>query len=424
MELTRPFIAKLRPQRRCVAGCAGYRRPNQLQRVFPFSAGYRCVRPRVPPEIVSRSMRPLGLDSLASQLDIILELVCEELQLTTSQYDSATRSYEAVGDWLDRLGSLLARFNPRIFPQGSMSLGTTNKPRDTEEFDVDLVCLLDSTPHQETPDSTYLAVLDQLRSNGTYASRVKPKHRCIRLEYANQFHLDVIPACPFPRPELPWGQLALVIPDRNRRIWVPSNPRGYASWFQSRTGVIDGRVAASVQPLPPHGQLPEKSILHRVVQLLKRRRDVRFNGGPFAPSSILLTTIAGRQYGGEESLCAAIQSILDYLAGWHRLDTNGQPPRVANPTDPSEDLAGHWRDNSRHFHAFTDFVITFQEDMQRLLAARGVEQVAAILDGMFDSTGSGVVKRAITAYTSLSPFGQPDLGATPTRSRPASSVPA
>ncbi len=346
-------------------------------------------------------MEVLQLGTFAAQLDALLELVCVELQITRTQYDDAERSYRAVGEFLDQPGTSLARFRPQVFPQGSMAIGTTNKPRHGEEFDVDLVCLLlRLDPSRADPEAVYAAVLERLRESDRYRPKLTPKPRCIRIDYAGQFHLDVIPACPSPRSGVPWGELAIVIPDRQRRIWVSTNPRGFALWFRMRAVPAEAqRLAASVEPLPPNLGLGQKPILHRVVQLFKRRRDVHFNGSEFAPCSILLTTIDGMLYDGEPSVSNAVDRILESVATWAARSNGSGPPVIPNPTDPTENLARRWREDQRHFTSFVEYVAVFQDGMRRLRSARGIDRVAEILDELFDPAGSGVVQRAVEAYT-------------------------
>lgn len=344
-------------------------------------------------------MVSLVLDSPCAQLDSLLELVCVELQLTDTQHADAERSYGAVGEWLDAPNSTLAKYRPRIFPLGSKALGTAVKPRQREEFDVDLASLLQIAWREADPSRVYQMVLERLAENEVYRPMIIQKERCIRLDYAGQFHLDVIPACPAPRPGMPWGELAIVIPDRARRIWVPTNPRGFIRWFFSRAMPAEQhRLAASVEPLPPNVAAQNKTILHRSVQLFKRRRDVHFDGDEFAPRSILLTTISGLSYLGEASLSESVVNILDRVDAAACAHVGSEPPVIANPTDASENLARHWREDQRHFEKFVEYVAVFQDGMRRLREARGMERIARVLNELFDPTGSGVVSRAVRAY--------------------------
>ena len=75
------------------------------------------------------------------QLVGFLELICQELDLTESQFEDAKEKYEAVGKWLDS-GDSIKYYGPRIIPQGSISLGTAVRPIGRNEFDIDLVCKL------------------------------------------------------------------------------------------------------------------------------------------------------------------------------------------------------------------------------------------------------------------------------------------
>ena len=69
------------------------------------------------------------------QLDAVLLDVCEELQLAPTRYQLAVERYRAVNRLLERQGSPFQFFRPRIFPQGSMALGTTSKPVEGPSLD-------------------------------------------------------------------------------------------------------------------------------------------------------------------------------------------------------------------------------------------------------------------------------------------------
>ena len=353
------------------------------------------------PEVEVNAME-LVLGAPQGQLDQLLELVCVELQLTDTQYKDAERSYGAVGEWLGESGTALGSLRPAVFPQGSMALGTTVKPRKREEFDLDAVLLLAAADRALwDPMVIYRLVRDRLREHCTYREMLEEKARCLRLNYTGQFHLDVIPACPAPKEGVLWGDLAIAIPDKTQSTWVSTNPRGFVGWFAGRAAQSPARrrAAMSVEPLPPNCEAGSKAPLQRVAQLFKRRRDVHFNGSEFAPKSILLATIDGNLYCGEQSLSEGLTSILDGIVELGELYRGGGVPEVLNPTDPNENLARHWQEDRRHFEKFVEYVAAFREGMESLLAARGLEKVASILEELFDPKGaSGAVSRAVNAY--------------------------
>ena len=176
-----------------------------------------------------------------ADLDYLLAEVAAALQLTPEQYRLAGEHYLAVGDWLAAPGSILAKFRPRIYPQGSMALETTVRPKGRDEYDLDLVCQM--LPTGMSALNVYNEVYGRLMANRMYAPMVEKKNRCVRLNYAHQFHLDIIPA----EPDQVVGGDAIRVPDRDLRDWTPSNPRGLRSCCAFTRGpVAAGNVAGCV----------------------------------------------------------------------------------------------------------------------------------------------------------------------------------
>src|SRR6266478_1734468 len=243
----------------------------------------------------------LALQSRQTQLDFFFEQVCVALQLTESQYEDARRKYGAVGNWLSAPSSILSPFQPVIYPQGSMRIGTTNRPWAGDEFDLDLVCQLHGCGNAP-PNAVYDAVCERLASNAQYRPILEKKNRCIRLNYAGNFHLDIIPACPGTL----HGEPFIRVPDREMAAWKTSNPVGLADIFFERCELRIGpgieALSKSVRPLPSPVPSQYKYPLQRNVQMMKRHRDRFFDGENDAARSSVLTTLAQSFYQGEQSL--------------------------------------------------------------------------------------------------------------------------
>lgn len=325
------------------------------------------------------------------ELDEVLELLCEGLQLTPSEWSDAEEKYSAVGRWLSAPGSPLYSLRPEIKYQGSMLLGTVVKPWIREEFDVDLLAILATTRHRHPePTVVYEAVASRIAEHDTYRKMMTRKERCIELNYAGQFHLDVVPAIP----ESKSGN-ALLIPDRQLRSWVRTDPFGYAQWFYSRTPVRETveryEARANVAPLPPPNHASDISPLQRTVQLIKRRRDLFFDGSPDAPKSIALTTLAANHYDGQSDCTDALIAAL----GGIRAEIDSAPGilSIPNPVDRSENLARHWTPSS--YGKFIRFVDRFIDEMHALLEMQGWDRIRESLEGMFgDRAGTAVEKYA------------------------------
>lgn len=79
--------------------------------------------------------------SITPQAERHLEALAEELEIPSSRYESAERSYKSLGDWLHRPTSTVLSYDPQVYVQGSFRLGTAIKPiSEAEDYDVDSVC--------------------------------------------------------------------------------------------------------------------------------------------------------------------------------------------------------------------------------------------------------------------------------------------
>lgn len=323
------------------------------------------------------------------ELDELVAEICLTLQISSTQFDLARQHYEAVGDWLSRDGSPLAVLSPVIYPQGSMALRTTVRPREREEHDLDLVVQV--APLDADPMALYGMVFDRLTAHGTYKTQLERMKRCLRLKYTHKFHLDILPA----RRDRSRAGTSIEVPDRKLECWMPSNPLGYVLWFERQCDQATMLKAEREQvPLPP--PLPEHQlkVLRQAVQLIKRRRDNAFRGADVAPRSVVLTTLAGQVYAGSESLTGAVEQILTAIdAAITR--AHPYPIEVQNPTNPEEVFSEAWSDPTA-YKAFTDFVRTFRREVSALRAAEGIPMIGQLLDGMFgDDLGRG----AVLSYT-------------------------
>lgn len=336
-------------------------------------------------------MSTLALHTPTAYLDLILAEICRALQLTHTQYEDARQKYEAVGVWLKKPGTLLAPGDPLIFPQGSVATKTTTRPwgRDwgQQEFDVDLVCQL--RLEITDPMVLYNRVGERLGEHAYYRTILQPMKRCWRLNYAGDIHLDILPA----RPDRSKPGNAILVPDRKLNDWSPSNPRDYATWFNREAERVKGIAGRKTEPLPDNDPAEERPPLNRAVQLLKRRRDVYFQGDDDAPRSIVLTTLSGKHYGGEESVMDTLICILDRIAA--EIAATPGIMAVRNPTNAAEDFAEAWRDNEMGYHRFVRFIHEFRRELQRLVSKPVADGLADDLNTLF---GEEPTKNAMASF--------------------------
>ncbi len=354
------------------------------------------------------------------RLNTLLENVISDLDVPDSKYEEAEQHYNAVGNWLNDSGSKLVAYSPRIYAQGSFALGTAVKPLFDDDYDVDAVCVLDRPPATITQQELKTLVGERLAEHETYAEMLDPKdggRRCWTLKYADasRFHLDILPAIPDSPLTLVAAGISEVIArhaicitdretwDRNF-VWPKSNPQGYREWFKSRMQVaINKRRTLLANARGEIQSIPEYRIrtpLQRVIQLLKRHRDLKFQGDDDKPVSIIITTLAAQAYGNEEDLADALFNIVSGMRDAIRPRPDGIW-RIPNPTNPAENFADKWNEVPRKRDLFFAWLDAVEREHRELLSAangrrRSLQSVAQLLSESYgrDHTAVALQKYA------------------------------
>jgi hypothetical protein len=338
-----------------------------------------------------------------------LEQICQALELSPAQYDLAKGRYEAVGDWLASADDVILR-SLTIYAHGSTAIGTTVKPYGRDEHDVDLMSHVTAAAASTSPSFLKQLIGKRLRANGHYAPILEEKRRCWRINYANEFHLDITPSIRNPNC-VNGGEL---VPDKTLQRWKATNPKGYKSLFDKRAllqplfrlskGLFEYRADSAVEPFPVQTTL--KGILRRIVQILKRHRDVHFDriNPDLTPISIILTTLAARSY----ERCVAqnvydteLELVLDVIRGMPLFIETGSVDGavrwgVWNETTEGENFADKWNENSALAPAFYEWHKKVLDDMTLLSDVYGLDQLAKSLT---ESFGSRPVTAAMNART-------------------------
>lgn len=320
---------------------------------------------------------------LRKDLNTALRLITEKLDLDETRYQNAREKYEAVGNWLEADDSLLGEVAIVIYPQGSFSLGTVVKPLSAKEYDIDLVLELES--FRGNPDELKLLVGDRLKENEIYKSRLEEMNRCWRINYVGEFHLDILPARLSQSNQI--SDTAIEVPDKDLRNWVPSDPRGYTSWFKScmtEQFKIHRQLRAQVEKKSIN-DVPEyevKTTLQQAIQLLKRNRDIVFeHDGNDKPISILITTLAGRVYSNQADLFVTLSDSVKNMP--EHIEIRSGVAWVPNPANPEENFAEKWEEHPQRKQKFFDWLKNLEKDLESLRECSDIEEAENILNEMF-----------------------------------------
>lgn len=331
------------------------------------------------------------------KLNTILEALVDEISLPIPKYREAKQHYAAVSKWLEKEDSELYRYLPTIYPQGSIALGIANKPIGREEFDVDCVCLLSVASCQITQMQLMEIVGNRLKHpNSPYKDMVDPKEggrRCWTIRYADQskFHLDILPAIPDDRaidvPSIPkeWTETAILISDRKtwslpNPEWPSSNPKGYIAWFKNRMLIrldeLKREYAIKMQARTEEIEDFEvRTPLQQLIQLLKRHRDIRYNGDDDKPISILITTLAGLAYENETNLLNALLSVVPRMRS--QIQKRDEVWWVENPVNPLENFADKWHEEPRKAKLFLEWLNAVEREFRQLLTVPGFAKISS-----------------------------------------------
>jgi Second Messenger Oligonucleotide or Dinucleotide Synthetase domain len=355
-----------------------------------------------------------------SQLADLIEGACQHLEPSSYQRDVAQQRYEGVGDWLSRSDDpVLAEIAIRL--QGSVAIGTTVKPIGIAEYDVDLVAHVPDIDIAISPAMLKRHIGDRLRANGHYAALLEEMPRCWRLNYANEFHLDITPSirntgCP------DGGEL---VPDKALKSWKASNPMGYRAKFERRAKLrarirsafgrmVDSTIAKdSVEPYPEEMKL--KGLLRRTVQIAKRHRDLEFidDTDGLAPLSIIITTLASRAYEfcvGNFTYDHELDLIVDLLRRMPnsietRVNGTGVEWYLWNQTTVGENFCEKWNKHPERARAFFEWHGKLVADVEHLAEAEGLDVLRRLLGDVVGRSPANAALDALTARVSAARTG-------------------
>ena len=378
------------------------------------------------------------------QFNEILETLVKNLSISKSQHEAAIQSYKAVGKFLSNDNSSLSVYQPYIKPQGSFIIGTTIQPIDpNDDIDLDVVCEFKRKPENWAQYHLKNAVGNRLKESDRYREMLDEEgRRCWTLKYrenaesANQrYHMDILPALISSGYAIilekamsadsyeDFDQLQLSITDKEEsgydtevrsEFWKQSNPYGYAIWFMNIAKTIKGvkkrtfSLNEAVKPVPEYqeARLP----LQKVVQLLKRHRDIYFTHEQDEdvkkqkPISCIITTLAARAYREEEELIDALWGVINRMEDEIEFvfdpNLNKDVEWISNPTNRTENFADRWNDEgSVRRENFYRWLEQVKADLRDAQSKTGLQNISESLKNSF---GKDAVLKTFSEYANRS----------------------
>jgi len=360
----------------------------------------------------------------------LLEKIFKQLDISQTDYEKAVESYNAVGKYLVEILGKTAN----IYPQGSFLYGTVIRPyfqgKDAE-YDIDLVC--EFIPSPDTAEACKTLVGNALKASERYKKMLKDEEgrRCWTLEYAKtgeaDFHMDILPSKPASADRIKkltdqgvpieYANTAIQITTKivDGYKWDYSNPKGFKAWLDDVTILYMKEIRVmhedSVESVP--SQYESQTPVHRVIQILKRHRDIRFDTAglnDIKPMSMIITTLVTRVAEANTNKSVSVFELLEMVIrsadkvktlseqnmrydafeeSFIKRKDNGEW-EINNPVDPEENFAETWhKNNSEKAKAFFQWVDWLKQDL--LIPLKSRDSVQAF-KGLSDGLGKGFVK--------------------------------
>lgn len=322
-----------------------------------------------------------NIKSNEARLDDLLNRMAESLQLGESRFKRMETAYTSVSEWIKSDNGFFKGVEFEIYPHGSVLAGTTVKPTEKEEFDLDFVIHIRMDWEKYDPEEVYNELKRRLEEHDTYKNMLQPKNRVLRLNYAGDFHMDIMPGCQ----EFANDPDRILIRDKKLKGNKSSSPRGYGAWFNGKADTVKEFLlekAYAMEDLPEQEPYHLKKPLKRAVQLIKRYRNIYFENDPDnATSSIILTTLAGQFYDGEGTVYETVSNVVNRMDEAAKGGVEGF--KVYNPVNRDEEFTDKWQRKPKLFNRFLDFVKDFKQTWEAIKRESDINESEDELKTMF-----------------------------------------
>ncbi len=300
----------------------------------------------------------------------LLARIAQDLQLDQTRLARMDSAYRAIAELIEKDELFFKKYRVEVYAQGSRRILTTVKPLKGGQFDLDIVLQVYQPYSSFNAQRIFDELCRVLEGNDIYKKKMIKKNRCIRIDYEGDFHMDILPA------SLATGnqEEVIVFYDQEKNSYFKGNPKGYANWFLDKAqsiassmlqrfqhAMIESKV--DTEPLPD--EIYIKTPLQRGVQLSKHFRDRYYEHKDYPVSSIVITTLFGQFYNGEDSIYDTIDKVLERIKKAYRKSVkNERRFQIVNPVISDEKFTDSW--TNEHYESFFSFIEDYYEFWQKL----------------------------------------------------------
>lgn len=238
-----------------------------------------------------------------------------EVNLSQARLDQLDERVGAIDSFLRTGDDEIASRFVQTIPQGSYAHRTIINPVDSnDEFDADILLELTEEPDWSAQD--YVEELYKaFRASSRYRGMVSRHARCVKVDYANEFHIDVVPYVE--------RHGEHYICNRDDDEFELTNPEGFNAWLDQQNQTTGGKLI-------------------KVIRLMKYLRDYK---STFSVKSVILNILVGGRVNSAlllsdpdhyKDLPTAFKNLLADLSAY--LQANPTMPMLTDPSCPSENF--------------------------------------------------------------------------------------
>jgi hypothetical protein len=301
-----------------------------------------------------------------------------EVNLNRSRLDLLQDRVDAVESYVAASETFVDSFL-EVIPTGSWAHKTIIRPvGETDGFDADVLVHI-KEESAWSPRDYINELYTSLRASATYREMVSRKTRCVRVTYANEFHIDLVPYV-----------------ERHGQFYITNRhePEGVGCFELSAperfTDWVDGL------------QVTTSGNFVKAVRLAKYLRDFKKT---FACKSIILKTLLGNQVNETEAmvfpeLYTDVPSTLNTLFQKLAQSLPEEMPAVLDPADTGDNFTDRYGD-SWNYANFRDRIRYYAE---KILAAYEETDRETAINLWQEIFGTGFKPGELKSVASLSPL--------------------
>ena len=244
-------------------------------------------------------------------------------------------------------------------PQGSWAHRTIINPVGDKEYDADFMLLMKDVDGWTPRD--YLTKLSSVlgKHSGYGVMPRERKNRCVRIAYANQCHIDIVPS--ITRDGLEY------IANYESDTWERTDTQGFTSWMKSKDTAARGD-------------------LRRVIRRMKYLRDHKnsFTG----TRSVILTTLLGERVSEAQAAIdpsyysnvpTSLVHVVSDLDTW--LQARPSRPSIDDPSGSGTNFDHRWDDATYRY--FRDRINVHVREMRNAYDSDDYDESLKLWQGIF-----------------------------------------